>query len=59
MSEEASDEDVERIASRLVDYIRYENLTPHTLKLNICEALYEMQAIARGQKYTPTILRSA
>jgi hypothetical protein len=56
MSEElpqANDENVERIASRLFDYITTVCMSRHTMKLEICEALYEMQAIAKGEKHEP------
>jgi hypothetical protein len=52
---EANDPNVERIASELMDYITGCNLFPDTLKFTICEALYEMQAITRGQTYEPAV----
>lgn len=52
---QAGDIDVERIASRLFDYITTECCTRHTLKIMICEALYEMRAVARGEPFEPVV----
>jgi hypothetical protein len=52
---EANDHDVERIATALFNYITGENMFRGTLKFTICEALYEMRAIAAGKPYSPTV----
>ena len=51
----ACDPDVERIASDLLGYITTTCASGHTLKITICEALYEMQALARGERYRPAV----
>jgi hypothetical protein len=52
---QATDPDVERIASALASYLTGTCMSEHTMKLAICEALYEMQAISRGEAFKPAV----
>ena len=52
----ASDTDVERIASGLMKYLKEDCMFSLAAKTAICEALYEMKAIAEGKPFEPTVL---
>jgi hypothetical protein len=52
----ATDHNVERIAIKLLRYLREDCMTEHMAKLAVCEALYEMRAIATGEAFKPTVM---